>query len=254
LQHSKLAEKYGSIATGWISRKKWGTIEKSGPDLVIVARSEAPTDDDEEILARLKNDILILEELPPVLKEAALRLTKRSLVDSQGRNDREVEITEAGRNIGTTAPSQREVSSLTGDMIVSGEWEKVKLRSYNVSSAVPRTYPGKYHPYLRFLRKVKRKLVALGFREAMGPLVGTAFSVRTMLSKDLQIPGKYFAIARCFRPDMLDKTHLTEFNQAEGIVLDPSLNLRNLLGILEMFAKEVAGADKVRFKPDYFPF
>jgi phenylalanyl-tRNA synthetase alpha chain len=83
---------------------------------------------------------------------------------------------------------------------------------------------------------------------------GTALSVRTMLSKDLQIPGKYFAIARCFRPDMVDKTHLTEFNQAEGIVLDPSLNLRNLLGILEMFAKEVAGADKVRFKPDYFPF
>ncbi|HEX9612357.1 MAG TPA: helix-turn-helix domain-containing protein, partial [Candidatus Bathyarchaeia archaeon] len=44
LQHSKLAEKYGSIATGWISRKKWGTIEKSGSDLVIVARSEAPVD------------------------------------------------------------------------------------------------------------------------------------------------------------------------------------------------------------------
>src|SRR2546428_6286966 len=56
LQHSKLAEKYGSIATGWISRKKWGTIEKSGPDLVIVARSDAPIDDDDEILARLKRD------------------------------------------------------------------------------------------------------------------------------------------------------------------------------------------------------
>jgi len=75
-----------------------------------------------------------------------------------------------------------------------------------------------------------------------------------MLSKDLQTPGKYFAMARCFRPDMVDKTHLTEFNQAEGIVLGPGLNLRNLLGILEMFAKEVAGADKIRFKPDYFPF
>jgi phenylalanyl-tRNA synthetase alpha chain len=83
---------------------------------------------------------------------------------------------------------------------------------------------------------------------------GTALSVRSMISKNLQIPGKYFAIARCFRPDMLDKTHLTEFNQAEGIVLDANLNLRNLLGILEMFAKEVAGAEKVRFKPDYFPF
>ena len=126
LQHSKLAEKYGSIATGWISQKKWGAIEKSGPDLVIVARSEAPIDDDEEILARLKNDILILEELPPVLKEAALRLTKRNLVESRVSNDREVEITEAGRNIGTNAPTHLEVSSLTGDMIVSGQWEKVK--------------------------------------------------------------------------------------------------------------------------------
>src|SRR5207245_7624269 len=175
LQHSKLAEKYGSIATGWIIRKKWGTIEKSGPDLVIVARSEAPIDDDEEILARLKNDILILEELPPVLKEAALRLTKRNLVESQARNDREVEITEAGRSIGTSTAAQPEVSSLTGDMIVSGQWEKVKLRSYNVSSAVPLTFPGKYHPYLRFLRMVKRKLVAVGFREAVGPLVEIAF-------------------------------------------------------------------------------
>ena len=175
LQHSKLAEKYGSIATGWISRKKWGTIEKSGSDLVIVARSEAPIDDDEEVLARLKKDVLILEELPPSLADAAIRLTKRNLVESRVRNDREVEITEAGRNIGTTATSQAEVSSLTGDMIVSGEWEKVKLRSYNVSSAVPRTFPGKYHPYLRFLRMVKRKLVALGFREAVGPLVETAF-------------------------------------------------------------------------------
>src|SRR3989442_14126017 len=173
LQDSKLAEKYGSIATGWISRKKWGTIEKSGSDIVIVARSEATINDDDEILARLKNDILILEELPPVLKEAALRLTKRNLVESQARNDREVEITEAGRSIGTAAPSHPEVSSLSGDMIVSGEWERVKLRSYNVSSIVPRTFPGKYHHYLRYLRMVKRKIVALGFREAVGRLVET---------------------------------------------------------------------------------
>jgi phenylalanyl-tRNA synthetase alpha chain len=331
LQYAKLAAKYDSIAAGWISRKKWGSVEKSGPDLMIVARREVPKGDDEEILELLRDRTLILEELSNNLKDAALRLTKRNLVEPKIRNEREIEITEAGRNAGTTSPAQPEVSSLTGDMIASGEWEKVNLRNYNVSSAVPRTFPGKYHPYLRFLRMVKRKLVALGFREAVGPLVetafincdclympqdhpareihdlyylkdpskasleeygslvdrvaqthengwktgstgwrykfsrdeasklilrshGTALSVRSMLSKDLQIPGKYFAIARCFRPDMLDKTHLTEFNQAEGIVLDPSLNLRNLLGILEMFAREVAGADRVRFKPDYFPF
>ncbi len=83
---------------------------------------------------------------------------------------------------------------------------------------------------------------------------GTALSARTLVSKQLQIPGKYFSLARCFRPDQVDRTHLTEFNQVEGIVVGAGLSLRDLLGVLERFAIEIAGADKVRFRPDYFPF
>ncbi len=83
---------------------------------------------------------------------------------------------------------------------------------------------------------------------------GTCLSARTLLSKDLQIPGKYFSIARVYRPEVVDKTHLSEFNQVEGIVVDENLNLRDLLGVLGKFAKDIAGADKIRFKPDYFPF
>lgn len=83
---------------------------------------------------------------------------------------------------------------------------------------------------------------------------GTCLSARTLLSKDLEIPGKYFSIARCYRPEIADKTHLTEFNQVEGIVVDESLTLRDLLGILGKFAVEMAGADEVKFRPDYFPF
>jgi phenylalanyl-tRNA synthetase alpha chain len=83
---------------------------------------------------------------------------------------------------------------------------------------------------------------------------GTAESARTLVSKDLRIPGKYFSIARCFRPDQVDRTHLTEFNQVEGIVVGAGLSLRELLGVLERFAIDIAGAEKVRFRPDYFPF
>ncbi len=83
---------------------------------------------------------------------------------------------------------------------------------------------------------------------------GTALSARTLVSKHLEIPGKYFSIARCFRPDQVDRTHLTEFNQVEGIVVGADLSLRDLLGVLERFAIEIAGADKVRFSADYFPF
>lgn len=82
----------------------------------------------------------------------------------------------------------------------------------------------------------------------------TPVSVRTLLSKELEIPGKYFSIARCYRPDVVDKTHLTEFNQLEGIVVGEGLTLHELLGILEKFALEIAEADEIRFNPGYFPF
>jgi len=83
---------------------------------------------------------------------------------------------------------------------------------------------------------------------------GTALSVRALISKNLEIPGKYFSIARCYRPDVVDKSHLTEFNQVEGIILGKDLTFRSLLGVLEKFAVEIAEADKVVFRPDYFPF
>ncbi len=83
---------------------------------------------------------------------------------------------------------------------------------------------------------------------------GTCLSARTLLSQNLEVPSKYFSIARVYRPEVVDKTHLSEFNQVEGIVVDQNLTLRDLLGVLGKFAKEIAGADKIRFRPDYFPF
>ena len=82
---------------------------------------------------------------------------------------------------------------------------------------------------------------------------GTALSGR-QLAKGVEIPGKYFTIQRVFRPDVLDRTHLIEFNQVDGFVVGEDLTFRHLLGILKRFAVEIAGAKKVKFLPDYYPF
>ncbi|MCL2441357.1 MAG: phenylalanine--tRNA ligase subunit alpha [Treponema sp.] len=81
---------------------------------------------------------------------------------------------------------------------------------------------------------------------------GTALSAKALPTA--KIPGKYFGIARCFRYDRVDATHLPDFYQTEGIVLGENVNLRTLLGMLEMFACEVAGAKEVKYVPGYFPF
>lgn len=81
---------------------------------------------------------------------------------------------------------------------------------------------------------------------------GTAVSARTLPSA--KIPGRYFGMLRCFRPDDVDATHLSDFYQTEGIVLSEDVNLKTLLGLLKMFAEEVAGATEVKYVPGYFPF
>ena len=82
---------------------------------------------------------------------------------------------------------------------------------------------------------------------------GTAVSART-LAKKPNIPGKYFSIARCFRYDQVDATHAPDFYQIEGIVLGEDINFRTLLGLLNLFAGEIAQAQESKFLPAYFPF
>jgi phenylalanyl-tRNA synthetase alpha chain len=82
---------------------------------------------------------------------------------------------------------------------------------------------------------------------------GTAVSAHRLASNPL-VPGKYFSIARCFRYDQVDATHATDFFQVEGIVLGNDINFRTLLGLLNLFAREVAQAKEVKFLPAYFPF
>ncbi|HET6484898.1 MAG TPA: phenylalanine--tRNA ligase subunit alpha [Spirochaetia bacterium] len=81
---------------------------------------------------------------------------------------------------------------------------------------------------------------------------GTVLSAKTL--PHAKVPGKYFGVVRCFRYDQVDATHLADFYQTEGIVLGEEVNLRTLLGLLRMFAVEVAQAKEVRYVPGFFPF
>lgn len=83
---------------------------------------------------------------------------------------------------------------------------------------------------------------------------GTALSARWMAKPDLKIPGKYFGIARCFRNDTVDATHAPDFFQVEGIVVSKTIDMTHLLGLLKLFAGEVARAKEIKFLPAYFPY
>jgi phenylalanyl-tRNA synthetase alpha chain len=66
-------------------------------------------------------------------------------------------------------------------------------------------------------------------------------------------PVKAFAVGRVYRRETIDTTHLAEFEQLEGIVMDEGVTFGNLLGILREFYNRM-GFESVRFKPSYYPY
>jgi phenylalanyl-tRNA synthetase alpha chain len=66
-------------------------------------------------------------------------------------------------------------------------------------------------------------------------------------------PVKAFSIDRVFRNEAVDKTHLAEFHQVEGVMADRGLTLGHLIGVLHEFFRRL-GMEKLRFKPAYNPY
>lgn len=66
-------------------------------------------------------------------------------------------------------------------------------------------------------------------------------------------PGKYFSIDRVFRNEEMDRTHLCEFHQVEGFVVDRNLSLSNMMHLLNQFFRKI-GIEQLRFKPAFNPY
>ena len=82
----------------------------------------------------------------------------------------------------------------------------------------------------------------------------TVLSAKTLAKlKKEDYPKKYFAIGKNFRNETVDWSHGFEFYQTEGIVIDPDMNFKHLLGYLKEFFKKM-GFEKVRFRPAFFGY
>ena len=331
-----LQAQFVQIALGWVIRKKWATYFSQDNVIKVsdkLLHSSVIVDGCDEALLKVlvSSEQMSFDELSSEFKGEAEQLKKRKLAVIEPKTSRFLQITSEGQiALKEGGVIASEVTQLTPELIITGKWRTSKLQKYNIEAPVAKTWPGKKHPYLSFLDKVREKLVTLGFQEMTGTSVetslfnfdalngpqdhpsreesdiyyikdlqgdisgyndaverikkthengwqtgstgwgykysfeaaqrlilrghGTCLSARTLASKELQVPSKHFAIARVYRPEVVDRTHLSEFNQVEGIIVGLDLNLRDLLGVLGRFAMEIAGASKVRFKPDYFPF
>ncbi len=92
-------------------------------------------------------------------------------------------------------------------------------------------------------------------KEARKALLRTHTTVNTIryLEEHPDPPVKVFSIGRVFRKDAYDSTHLPEFIQVEGIVMEEGANLGMLVGLLKEFYLRM-GLGELRIRPGYFPY
>ena len=86
-------------------------------------------------------------------------------------------------------------------------------------------------------------------------LLRTHTTVNTIqyLAQNPTDPCRVFAIDRVFRKESIDRTHLPEFHQIEGIIMEPGANLGMLVSTLKTFYAKM-GYPEVRVRPAYFPY
>ena len=86
-------------------------------------------------------------------------------------------------------------------------------------------------------------------------LLRTHTTVNTIqyLAENPTEPCRVFAIDRVFRKESIDRTHLPEFHQIEGIIMEPGANLGMLVSTLKTFYQKM-GYPEVRVRPAYFPY
>lgn len=81
----------------------------------------------------------------------------------------------------------------------------------------------------------------------------SSVQIRTM--EKATPPVRIIAPGSAYRRDEIDATHLSVFNQLEGLYVDTDVKLSDLKGTLEFFLQSMFGKDtEVRFRPHFFPF
>ena len=80
----------------------------------------------------------------------------------------------------------------------------------------------------------------------------TCSSIRYIVAHP-DAPQKAFSISRIFRNESIDSTHLPEFTQIEGIVMDEKADFNMLVSMIKEFYARM-GFDQIRIRPAYFPY
>ncbi|PKQ37507.1 MAG: phenylalanine--tRNA ligase subunit alpha [Actinobacteria bacterium HGW-Actinobacteria-1] len=172
-----------------------------------------------------------------------------------------VDVTLPGR---LRLPGKRHLINQTVDDIVKvflglgykiAEGPEAELDYYNFTALNhPPEHPARAATDTFYLRDLSGDTAAIeGESDVLLRTHTSPVQVRVMERQ--QPPIYVLAPGKVYRRDVADPSHLPQFTQIEGLVVDEGITFGDLKGTLEHFVREIFGPDrKVRLRPHFFPF
>ena len=84
-------------------------------------------------------------------------------------NDLGNQIVEKGITI------QEEATQLTHEQLKTGSWKNLHYRGYDINASAPNSFPGKVHPLQQTIEEIRSIFIDMGFDEAKGTILESAF-------------------------------------------------------------------------------
>lgn len=135
------------------------------------------------------------------------------------------------------------------------EGPQVELSYYNFTALnTPEAHPARSPSDTFYVEDLSgSNLAVTGESEVLLRTHTSPVQVRVMETE--KPPTYVLAPGKVFRRDIPDPSHLPQFTQVEGLVVDEDVTFADLKGTLDYFCHEMFGADRrTRFRPHFFPF
>lgn len=168
-----------NIAIGWLVRKHWAKINKGVVNITEIGEESVDKSGDDENLISLftKKKELFKENLDAeMVKGLAALKDRKNLIAEDKIISHSFELNDLARDIlkiGLTF--EEEATQLTHEQLKDGSWKDLKYRPYDINVEFPKVYAGKGHPLRRIIDEIREIFLNMGFTEANGNVLDSAF-------------------------------------------------------------------------------
>ncbi|MCK5739629.1 phenylalanine--tRNA ligase subunit alpha [bacterium] len=166
---------------------KWGGLrgwfDKVKGELIITEAGKNAMQekdaDEHALLAGLKKGRIFLDELVPTINTDRVKslLGKRgTLAKIKLRTIRWIQLTTNGQEaFSGDIKVVTEKTQLSSEDILSGDWQNIRLRQYDVTLPAERIYPAKIHLMQKVIQDARQAFLEMGFSEIVSPQAESAF-------------------------------------------------------------------------------